>query len=351
MSAGLDATSARPPPVKALSQPCECNLPPRISCRQITIDIILVSVISSRSSSSSSRRFNRRTHSSRCCYQVRCCINRGKECNHRCRCCGQCGGKNATTAADAVNRAGSKEAAKQALRAHLLTSSGYTNPASTLPAKSVPASSPLQPAEEFTVPPPFSYTSSSSIDSSPANAAAAPASADASSSKASSHPSDQEGDLSSDSFTSCFLAPSPLSPRDILRLELGAGVAEAVVASLVSGQLNLVSSSSPSSSSFSSSSSSSFTSSSFTSSSSSPSSSSYSSLSSSSLTSSPSSPFSTPLLPIMLLQCSTADYVVPPETSLSLIRSLHRLNSFLCPSSPASLVKLGGSGGREGRTG
>ncbi|CAI5962233.1 unnamed protein product [Closterium sp. NIES-65] len=49
--------------------------------------------------------------------------------------------------------------------------------------------------------------------------------------------SSQEADpLSSDCFSSRFLAPSPPSPLDILRQELGAGVAEAVVAALASAQ-------------------------------------------------------------------------------------------------------------------
>ncbi|CAI5960124.1 unnamed protein product [Closterium sp. NIES-65] len=48
--------------------------------------------------------------------------------------------------------------------------------------------------------------------------------------------SSQEADpLSSDCFSSRFLAPSPPSPLDILRQELGAGVAESVVAALASG--------------------------------------------------------------------------------------------------------------------
>ncbi|CAI5492441.1 unnamed protein product [Closterium sp. Naga37s-1] len=56
---------------------------------------------------------------------------------------------------------------------------------------------------------------------------------------ASSPPSDQEASsseevdpLSSDCFSSRFLAPSSPSPLDILRQELGGGVAEAVVAAL-----------------------------------------------------------------------------------------------------------------------
>ncbi|CAI5946918.1 unnamed protein product, partial [Closterium sp. NIES-64] len=207
------------------------------------------------------------------------------------------GGGNPTSVADAVNRATSKEAAKQALRSHLLNSSPFkqrvgaaptdatptdATPASTMPppTPSLPASSPLQPAQEFTVPPPFSVSSSYTAAAAAAAAAVAAAPTGTPSENASSPSSDQEASssqeadpLSSDCFSSRFLAPSPPPPLDILRQELGGGVAEAV--------------------------------------------------------------------------CSTADSIVPTETSLFLIRSLHHLNSFLLPSPPPNQLKFGGEGGRS----
>ncbi|CAI5520885.1 unnamed protein product [Closterium sp. Naga37s-1] len=174
------------------------------------------------------------------------------------------GGENPTSVADAVNRATSKEAAKQALRSHLLKSSAFTQladatpadatptdatptdatpadatptdatptdatPAAAMlpPAPSLPASSPLQPAQEFTTPPPFSVSSSSYTAAAAATAAVTP-SGNASSPSDQEPSSSQEADpLSSDCFSSRFLAPSPPPPLDILRQELGGGVAEA----------------------------------------------------------------------------------------------------------------------------
>ncbi|CAI5946916.1 unnamed protein product [Closterium sp. NIES-64] len=119
------------------------------------------------------------------------------------------GGGSATSVADAVNRATSKQAVKQALRSHLLNSSPFKQQEAAAAAVTEAPTGALFPPAGNALSPPSDQEASSSEEADP---------------------------LSSDCFSSRFLAPSSPSPLDILRQELGGSVAEAVVAALSGGR-------------------------------------------------------------------------------------------------------------------